>query len=233
MAETYSIRGHFDGSTVLITGSSGYVGSLCLEKLLRSTNVRRVYVLLRAKRAEGMQARLAQLMASPVMHLLRGSGVEDKVVPISGDMTLPGLGISPDDVRRLQREVDTVIHCAADIRCARACTCSQVSACMAACPHACAAHARTCACRPPRPRRLEVGIQELLTANYRGTQQLLQLAAGCDRLAAFVHVSSAYTNMNAVPGSLVKEAIYPLTYGDQPIDDAELVQVRLCWVLHV
>jgi hypothetical protein len=52
------------------------------------------------------------------------------------------------------------------------------------------------------------------------------LAATFGGLKAFVHVSSAYTNMNATPGSLVHESIYPLTYGDQPVVDSELVQVR-------
>jgi hypothetical protein len=32
--------------------------------------------------------------------------------------------------------------------------------------------------------------------------------------------------MNAPVGSLVKEAIYPLSYGDNLVDDYELVQVR-------
>lgn len=44
-----------------------------------------------------------------------------------------------------------------------------------------------------------------------------------------MHVSSAYTNMNAPPGSLVHESIYPLSYGDQLVDDNELVQVSRRW----
>lgn len=106
-------------------------------------------------------------------------------------MTAPnGLGISPSDRQLLQAEVDTVIHCAADIR-------------------------------------LEVGIQELLCANFEGTRQLLELAGSCRSLSAFVHVSSAYVNMNATPGSLVQESIYSLSYGDQPVNAFELAQV--CW----
>lgn len=189
---TYSIQEFFAGGGVLVTGSSGYVGSLVLEKLLRSTDVERVYVLLRAKKDEDIQSRLdAMLNKSPVMHLLRGNPVLGKVKAIAGNMLLPGLGISLEDRQTLQRDVQTVIHCAADIR-------------------------------------LEVGIQDLLRANYEGTRQLLNLARSFSNLAAFVHVSSAYTNMNAEQGSLVKEAIYPLSHGDQPVDDHDLVQVRQC-----
>jgi nucleoside-diphosphate-sugar epimerase len=187
----YSITDYFAGAGgVFITGSSGYVGSLVLEKLLRSTDVERVYVLLRAKKDEDIQARLdSMLNKNPLMHLLRGNPVLGKVRAVAGNMLLPGLGISADDRATLQRDVQTVIHCAADIR-------------------------------------LEVGIQDLLRANYEGTRQLLNMARSFSDLRAFVHVSSAYTNMNAPQGSLVKEAIYPLSYGDQPVDDHELVQVR-------
>ena len=59
----------------------------------------------------------------------------------------------------------------------------------------------------------------------QGTKQLLDLARSFNNLQAFVHVSSAYTNMNAKPGSLVEESIYRLSYGDQLVNDHELVQV--------
>jgi fatty acyl-CoA reductase len=174
---------------VLLTGSTGYVGQLVLEKLLRSLSVRTVYVLTRPKRGEDIQQRVDKLLASPVFHLLRGNEVLRKVAPIAGDMRATDLGISLADRQRLSRETNHVIHCAADIR-------------------------------------LEAGIHELLQANYEGTRQLLKLCCYFNNLQSFVHVSSAYTNMNAPVGSLVKEAIYPLSYGDNLVDDYELVQVR-------
>jgi fatty acyl-CoA reductase len=189
MDTKYSILDHFSGGSVLLTGSTGYVGALVLERLLRSTNVRKIFIMMRNKKGEDIQVRLQKMLSSsPVMHLLRGNAVLEKVHPIAGDMTATGLGISMSDRQQLQAEVDTVIHCAADIR-------------------------------------LENGIKELLLANYEGTRQLLDLSRSFDNLRAFVHVSSAYTNMNATPGSLVHESIYRLSYGDQLVDDQELVQV--------
>jgi fatty acyl-CoA reductase len=189
MATSYSIVEHFSESAVLLTGASGYVGALVLEKLLRCTNINAVYVMLRAKKGEDIQSRLNKMLnSSPVMHLLRHNPVLQKVKAIAGDMTSPDLGISSVDLARLKQHVQTVIHCAADIR-------------------------------------LEVGIQTLLQTNYEGTRHLLELASSFDDLKAFVHVSSAYTNMNATPGSLVSESLYPLKYGDQLVVDSELVQV--------
>jgi thioester reductase-like protein len=193
MAASYSIHEHFDGGAVFLTGASGYVGALVLEKLLRCTNIDTVYVMLRAKKDEQVQERLNKMCkSSPVMHLLRDNPVLQKVKAIAGDMKAAVIGISKEDLLLLKQSVHSVIHCAADIR-------------------------------------LEVGIQELLQTNYEGTRQLLEMAETFDNLKSFVHVSSAYTNMNATPGSLVQESIYPLTYGDQPVCDSELVQVSSSW----
>jgi hypothetical protein len=39
-----------------------------------------------------------------------------KVKAVQGDIQLPGLGLSPADRVKLERSVDIIIHCAADIR---------------------------------------------------------------------------------------------------------------------
>ena len=59
------------------------------EKLLRSTDVGRVYVLMRGKRGDGIEERLERLLDSSVFHLLRGNEVLRKVVPVFGSLTAP------------------------------------------------------------------------------------------------------------------------------------------------
>ena len=109
----YSIRMHFDAScTVLLTGATGYIGSLVLEKLLRSTEVGRVYVLLRARRGAGPEERLAKLLQGPLFHLIDGNQAA-RAAAVAGDLLAPGLGLSREDEARLVAEVDTVIHSAA------------------------------------------------------------------------------------------------------------------------
>jgi fatty acyl-CoA reductase len=54
-----SIRAQFEGSTVLLTGATGYVGGLVLESFLRTCpGVERVYVLARGKRTESGKERV-------------------------------------------------------------------------------------------------------------------------------------------------------------------------------
>jgi fatty acyl-CoA reductase len=57
-----SIASTFREATVLLTGATGFVGSLLLEALLRTTDVQRVYVLLRPKGGDSPQARLEKLL---------------------------------------------------------------------------------------------------------------------------------------------------------------------------
>jgi thioester reductase-like protein len=114
---SYSIHEHFNGGAVFITGASGYVGALVLEKLLRCTNISAIYVMLRSKKNEDVQSRLNKMLnSSPVMHLLRNNPVLSKVKAVAGDMKEAGLGISNEDRRFMAGDVHTVIHCAADIR---------------------------------------------------------------------------------------------------------------------
>ena len=69
--DRYSIKQQFAGANVFLTGCTGYIGGLVLELLLRTTDVGTVYVLLRSKKAQPAQERLAKLLQGPVFHLVR------------------------------------------------------------------------------------------------------------------------------------------------------------------
>lgn len=58
----YSVAQQFRGATVLLTGATGYIGGLVLEKLLRATEVDVIHVLLRPKGPTSAGDRLLQLL---------------------------------------------------------------------------------------------------------------------------------------------------------------------------
>jgi len=111
-----SIKRELGGATILLTGATGYVGSVVLEQLLRCSSVRRVYCLLRAKKGSPAQARLHSLLkTNPLFHLVRDTPAANRAAAVEGDISLPGLGLDPETRAMLEAESQYIIHCAADI----------------------------------------------------------------------------------------------------------------------
>jgi fatty acyl-CoA reductase len=68
---TPEIREFFAGRTVFITGGTGFIGSVLLEKLLRSCpEIATVYLLVRPKRLLDVRNRVSTLFESPVSYQL-------------------------------------------------------------------------------------------------------------------------------------------------------------------
>lgn len=65
--EPSRIQEYFAGSTVLITGATGFLGKLVLEKLMRTCpDVRRIYILIRPKRDKSAEERFAEFFDNVV-----------------------------------------------------------------------------------------------------------------------------------------------------------------------
>jgi len=63
-----SIVDFYAGRTVLVTGATGFMGKVLLEKLLRSCpTITRIYVLIRPKKGFSVEVRLTQLFESKVL----------------------------------------------------------------------------------------------------------------------------------------------------------------------
>lgn len=56
----------FKGSTVFITGATGFIGKALIEKFLRSTDVKRLYLLIRSKRGKLPQERIKDIFNNEV-----------------------------------------------------------------------------------------------------------------------------------------------------------------------
>lgn len=113
------IAAFYVGKSVFITGATGFMGKVLVEKLLRSCpGVKTIYVLLRGKRGVEPKNRLHELLNSKAFDRVREENVNQlsKVLAISGDITLPGLGISQSDLELLVRDVSVVFHSAATVK---------------------------------------------------------------------------------------------------------------------
>ncbi|KAH7638612.1 hypothetical protein HUG17_2645 [Dermatophagoides farinae] len=110
----FSVLEFYHDKTIFITGVTGFVGKVLLEKILRQCSCKRIYVLIRDKCFETSQKRLSNLLStSPVFELHQDK--IDKIFAINGDITANGLGISVEDRKKLINEVDVVFHSAATV----------------------------------------------------------------------------------------------------------------------
>ncbi|CAD7696873.1 unnamed protein product [Ostreobium quekettii] len=118
-AARLSVRDAFRGSGVLLTGVTGYVGSIVMEQLLRvCPEVGRVYVLVRANRKKGVSAaeRLDKLVNSGLFHKLWDKAETlQRVRLVEGDITVEGVGLEDRVVEELSQNVEYVVHSAAAV----------------------------------------------------------------------------------------------------------------------
>jgi fatty acyl-CoA reductase len=110
----------FADQSILLTGGTGFLGKVILEKLLRDCrDIKHIYVLLRSKSGIEPRRRVEEEITKSVVFSRikkENQGLLHKIIPISGDITYPGLGISPSDEKILCEHVSVVFHVAATIR---------------------------------------------------------------------------------------------------------------------
>ncbi|XP_063836686.1 putative fatty acyl-CoA reductase CG5065 [Ostrinia nubilalis] len=121
-AMTDRIAATYAGLSVFVTGGTGFMGKVLIEKLLRKcTEIRQIYLLVRPKKGKTPKQRLEELFQGELFEQLRNlrGGVEpilEKVTLISGDVSEPDLAMSEADRQLLIENVDIIIHAAATIR---------------------------------------------------------------------------------------------------------------------
>ncbi|XP_055297752.1 putative fatty acyl-CoA reductase CG5065 [Sitodiplosis mosellana] len=112
------IKEFFKGRDIFITGGSGFMGKVLIEKLLRSCpDLNRIFVLIRGKKNKTSEQRLEELGKVPVFDRLHQELPNhfSKLCAINGDCTQIGLGISDEDFKRMEN-VSVIFHSAASVR---------------------------------------------------------------------------------------------------------------------
>nr|CAI5862009.1 unnamed protein product [Callosobruchus analis] len=110
----------FKDKTIFITGGTGFMGKVLIEKLLRSCGgLKKIIMLIRSKKGKRPQERIKDIMNNPLFDKVkkeRGTEVVQKLEAIDGDVMLPELGISKEDRQKIAKEAEIIFHCAATIR---------------------------------------------------------------------------------------------------------------------
>ncbi|XP_076668282.1 putative fatty acyl-CoA reductase CG5065 [Andrena cerasifolii] len=117
--ESSSIAGFYAGRSILITGGSGFLGKVLIEKLLRSCpDVREIYLLMRPKKGLSIEERLRKEFQSPLFDTLRKERPSNlsKLIPVLGDTSVDGLGISATERQTITSRVSVIFHVAANVR---------------------------------------------------------------------------------------------------------------------
>ncbi|XP_075988922.1 fatty acyl-CoA reductase wat-like [Anticarsia gemmatalis] len=109
----------FSGSTVMLTGGTGFLGKLVVEKLLRScSDVKKIYLLARPKKNKDTAKRLQEQFDDVLYDRLRKEFPDfiQKISIVEGDMGQLELGMSPEDRVKVMNEVEVIFHGAATVR---------------------------------------------------------------------------------------------------------------------
>lgn len=191
----------YANKNILITGSTGFIGKVCLVKLIGSLgNCGNVYVLLRSKKGMSPQQRFNKMLNeepfAPKIPISFKLPLNDecryierkldwsKVFAVEGDMSCEDLGFNDEIRRKLSKSVDIIFNIAASVQ-------------------------------------FDAPLKQNLRDNYIGVRNLLKLATKFEKLISLVHVSTFYTNSHI---SHVEEKVLPMNR------DCEKMAELISWI---
>jgi fatty acyl-CoA reductase len=113
-----SVADVYTDKCVFVTGASGFLGKVLVEKLLYSTNVKSIYVLIRPLKGHPAKERLEKMLHSPIFDRIRQTDVQlfQKLIAVSGDLMHEDLGLNESETFELSENVNIVFHCAATVK---------------------------------------------------------------------------------------------------------------------
>ena len=118
-SSTLSVRAALSGKHVMLIGVTGFIGKVWLVNTLMDVpDTGRIYLLIRRQKSNPALKRFEKMVEeSPVFDPLYekyGNGlarfIRQKVEVVEGDVTVPGLGLTPDIAQRLRRDLDVIVN---------------------------------------------------------------------------------------------------------------------------
>lgn len=113
------------GKQVLITGTTGFLGKVVLEKLIRAVpDIGGIHLLIRGNKSykDARSRFLNEVASSSVFDRLRHddndgfeSFIETQIHCVTGEVTEPGFGLDTPEFQKLAGNIDAFINCAASV----------------------------------------------------------------------------------------------------------------------
>ncbi|XP_055837530.1 putative fatty acyl-CoA reductase CG5065 isoform X2 [Episyrphus balteatus] len=119
MAQLTPVQEYYKGKTVFITGASGFMGKVLLEKLLYScSELKEVIIMMRPKRGKVPESRLDEMFKIPIFQRIKEEKPEvlKKVTLVQGDVTFDTLGLNGDNLKLITNNTNIVFHMAATLK---------------------------------------------------------------------------------------------------------------------
>lgn len=112
-----SAKQFFEGKSIFLTGATGYVGRFLVYKILKDFNIKNIYIILRPKRGKQFEERAQEYRNLELFdQFLPSKDCLNKIIAFPGDICHRDCGLTEEQQKILQDEVDIVIHSAASIR---------------------------------------------------------------------------------------------------------------------
>ncbi|KAG6454612.1 fatty acyl-CoA reductase wat [Manduca sexta] len=113
------IQRFYHGKNVLITGATGFLGKILVEKLLRCCpGVENLYLLIRQKKGKDIYTRMEEIFDDPIFGQLKKEvpKFRHKIVVVPADCESAGLGLTLSDTQMLTEKVNIIFHSAATVK---------------------------------------------------------------------------------------------------------------------
>ncbi|XP_037417194.1 fatty acyl-CoA reductase 1-like [Triticum dicoccoides] len=117
-----SLVEYFRGKSILITGSTGFLGKVLVEKILRvQPDVKKLFLLIRASDVESAMLRIQnEIIGREIFQVLKekhGVGfhnfMKEKIFPLVGDIMHEDFGLDTANLREVSKEIDIIVNGAA------------------------------------------------------------------------------------------------------------------------
>lgn len=108
----------YKNKSILVTGSTGFIGKVLIEKLLYSCpNIDKIYLLIRSNNGKSPQKRMLDMIQEKPFNMrLKFENIKHKLVAIDSDLSKRQLGLSQQDQSLLIDDVSIIFHVAASVK---------------------------------------------------------------------------------------------------------------------